>query len=154
MGESRKLHPPPPAHRNFLCAHGLSLCRRFHFSAMICLFLQVVGIPVSWKKLQISCRVDWIGWRLCFSSGTVSLRDEKRLRLLELVRSLLRSNGRVSSKDLESFLGLAMWACALFPNMRSMLHPFYKDLWAPAATNFSVAPSSWHSMRERLNLSC
>ena len=118
---------------------------------MICLFLQVVGIPVSWKKLQISCRVDWIGWRLCFSSGTVSLRDEKRLRLLECVRSLLRANGRVSAKDLESFLGLSMWACALFPNMRAMLHPFCKDLWSPAATNFSVAPSSWHSIRNFLD---
>ena len=112
--------------------------------AMICLFLQVVGIPVSWKKLQISCRVDWIGWRLCFSSGTVSLRDEKRLRLLETVRSLLKANGRVSAKDLESFLGLAMWACALFPNMKAMLHPFY-------STNFSIAPSSWHSIRNFLD---
>ena len=121
--------------------------------AMICLFLQVIGIPVSWKKLQISCRVDWIGWRLCFSSGTVSLREEKRLRLLECVRSLLRANGRVSVKDLESFLGLSMWACALFPNMRAMLHPFYKDLWSPAATNFSVAPSSWHSIRNFLDAS-
>ena len=119
--------------------------------AMICLFLQVVGIPVSWKKLQISCRVDWIGWRLCFSSGTVSLRDEKRLRLLETVRSLLKANGRVSAKDLESFLGLAMWACALFPNMKAMLHPFYRDLWSPAATNFSIAPSSWHSIRNFLD---
>ena len=119
--------------------------------AMICLFLQVVGIPVSWKKLQISCRVDWIGWRLCFSSGTVSLREEKRLRLLECVRSLLRANGRVSVKDLESFLGLSMWACALFPNMRAMLHPFYKDLCSPADTNFSVAPSSWHSIRNFLD---
>ena len=121
--------------------------------AMICLFLQVVGIPVSWKKLQMSCRVDWIGWRLCFSSGTVSLREEKRLRLLECVRSLLRANGRVSVKDLESFLGLSMWACALFPNMRAMLHPFYRDLWSPAATNFSVAPSSWHSIRNFLDAS-
>ena len=119
--------------------------------AMICLFLQVVGIPVSWQKLQISCRVDWIGWRLCFSSGTVSLRDEKRLRLLETVRSLLMANGRVSAKDLESFLGLAMWACALFPNMKAMLHPFYRDLWSPAATNFSIAPSSWHSIRNFLD---
>ena len=97
---------------NFIFSQAFSLMPLT--GAVICLFLQVVGIPVSWKKLQISCRVDWIGWRLCFSAGTVSLRDEKRLRLLELVHSLLRSNGRVSSKDLESFLGLAMWACALF----------------------------------------
>ena len=147
----------------FLAHMGLLFVDDFIFSqafnlmpltgAMVCLFLQVIGIPVSWKKLQISCRVDWIGWRLCFSSGTVSLREEKRLRLLECVRSLLRANGRVSVKDLESFLGLSMWACALFPNMRAMLHPFYRDLWSPAATNFSVAPSSWHSIRNFLDAS-
>ena len=32
-----------------------------------------------------------------------------------------------------------------------MLHPFYKDLWSPAATNFSIAPSSWHSIRNFLD---
>ncbi|CAE7338940.1 unnamed protein product, partial [Symbiodinium sp. CCMP2592] len=141
----------------FLAHVGLLFVDDFIFSqaaslmplsgAVICLFLQVLGIPVSWKKLQISCRVDWIGWRLCFSSGTVSLRDEKRLRLLDQVRSLLRRGGRISTKELESFLGLAMWACALFPTMRAMLHPFYKDLWSPAATNFSIAPESWHGIR-------
>ena len=35
--------------------------------------------------------------------------------------------------------------------MRAMLHPFCKDLWSPAATNFSVAPSSWHSIRNFLD---
>ncbi|CAE7196317.1 unnamed protein product [Symbiodinium sp. CCMP2592] len=127
----------------FLAHVGLLFVDDFIFSqaaslmplsgAVICLFLQILGVPVSWKKLQISCRVNWIGWRLCFSSGTVSLREEKRLRLLEQVRSLLRGGGRISTKELESFLGLAMWACALFPTMRAMMHPFYKDLWSPAA---------------------
>ncbi|CAE7505701.1 unnamed protein product [Symbiodinium sp. CCMP2592] len=140
----------------FLAHVGLLFVDDFIFSqaaslmplsgAVICLFLQILGVPVSWKKLQISCRVDWIGWRLCFSSGTVSLREEKRLRLLEQVRSLVRGGGRISTKELESFLGLAMWACALFPTMRAMMHPFYKDLWSPAATNFSIAPESWHSI--------
>ncbi|CAE7221556.1 unnamed protein product [Symbiodinium sp. CCMP2592] len=140
----------------FLAHVGLLFVDDFIFSqaaslmplsgAVICLFLQILGVPVSWKKLQTSCRVDWIGWRLCFSSGTVSLREEKRLRLLEQVRSLLRGGGRISTKELESFLGLAMWACALFPTMRAMMHPFYKDLWSPAATNFSIAPESWHSI--------
>ena len=31
-----------------------------------------------------------------------------------------------------------------------MLHPFYKDLCSPADTNFSVAPSWWHSIRNFL----
>ena len=34
--------------------------------------------------------------------------------------------------------------------MRAMLHPFYMDLYSPADTNFSVAPSSWHSIRNFL----
>ena len=36
-----------------------------HFGSMICLFLQIMGVPLSWKKLQISFQVDWMGW--CFA---------------------------------------------------------------------------------------
>ncbi|CAE7795651.1 Gapdh [Symbiodinium sp. CCMP2592] len=67
----------------------------------------------------------------------------KRCRIRDSEQGLL---GFTWQNELESFLGLAMWACALFPTMRAMLHPFYKDLWSPAATNFSIAPESWHSI--------
>ena len=123
-----------------------------HFGSMVCLFLQVMGVPLSWKKLQISFQVDWIGWHFCFSSGVVSLSEEKRDRLLGMVQSLLRAP-RTTRKDLERFIGLAMWACNLFPVMRSMLHSFYHDLHSPAATNYSIDPSTWPSISRYLDAS-
>ena len=40
--------------------------------------------------------------------------------------------------------------CAV-PEHESHVAPFYKDLWSPAATNFSIAPSSWDSIRNFLD---
>ena len=123
-----------------------------HFGSMICLFLQMMGVPLSWKKLQISFQVDWIGWCFCFSSGVVSLKEDKRLRLLGMVQSLLRAP-RTTRKDLERFIGLAMWACNLFPVMRSMLHTFYHDLYSPSATNYSIDPATWPAISRYLDAS-
>ena len=123
-----------------------------HFGSMICLFLQIMGVPLSWTKLQISFQVDWIGWCFCFSAGVVSLKEEKRLRLLGMVQSLRRSP-RATRKDLERFIGLAMWACNLFPVMRSMLRTFYHDLHSPAATNYSIDPATWPSISRHLDAS-
>ena len=118
--------------------------------AMICLFFQILGIPLSWKKLQLSHRVEWIGWHFCFSAGIISLKTEKCHKLLGMVQSLL-SGHRVSKKDLEKFIGLSLWACLAFPTMKAMLHTFYHDLWAPAATNFSIPPDYWHDIARYLD---
>ena len=117
--------------------------------AMICLFLQVLGVPLSWKKLQVSSRVHWIGWCFCYTSGVVSLAEEKRLKLLGMVQDLQR-NPKISRKDLERFVGLALWAAHLFPTMKSLLYTFYHDLFSPAATNYSVAPDVWPQLRHHL----
>ena len=117
--------------------------------AMICLFFQILGVPLSWKKLQVSSRVQWIGWCFCYTSGVVSLAEEKRLKLLGMVQDLQR-NPKISRKDLERFVGLALWAAHLFPTMKSLLYTFYHDLFSPAATNYSVAPDVWPQLRHHL----
>ena len=118
--------------------------------SMICLFFQLFGIPLSWQKLQIGVEVEWIGWRLHFSAGAVYLSPERRFKLLGMVQCLLK-NPRVSQKDLERFIGLALWACNLFPTMRSMLYYFYHDLYSPAASNYSISPDALHTLHEYLS---
>ena len=78
-------------------------------SAMICMFMQIMGIPLSWHKLQLSVRVSWIGWDFQYSAGIVLLKESKRLKLLGMVQDL-RKNPRLTKKDLERFIGLALWA--------------------------------------------
>ena len=119
-------------------------------SAMICMFMQIMGIPLSWHKLQLSIRVSWIGWDFQFSAGIVLLKESKRLKLLGMVQDL-RKNPRLTKKDLERFIGLALWATNLFPVMKSMLHTFYHDLFSPAATNYSIPPERWHELPHYLS---
>ncbi|CAE7285202.1 unnamed protein product [Symbiodinium sp. CCMP2592] len=106
---------------------------------------QIMGVPLSWHKLQISVRVTWIGWDFQYSAGIVLLKESKRLKLLGMVQDL-RKNPRLTKKDLERFIGLALWATSLFPVMKSMLHTFYHDLYSPAATNYSIPPEPWHEL--------
>ena len=78
-------------------------------SAMICMFMQVMGIPLSWHKLQLSIRVSWIGWDFQFSAGIVLLKESKRLKLLGMVQDLRKT--RASPRKTWS-VSLA-WPCGL-----------------------------------------
>ena len=82
--------------------------------------------------------------RLALAAGAVFLFPSKRVKLLGMVQSLLRGH-RTTKKDLEWFIGLALWACNLLPVMRSLLHYFYH------ASNYSVPPSSWWSLKTHLS---
>ena len=52
-------------HMGLLFVDDLIFCQAFSLmpptGALLCLFLQVIGLPVTWKKLQSSCRVDGYG---------------------------------------------------------------------------------------------
>ena len=117
--------------------------------AMICLFFQILGVPLSWKKLMFGVRVSWIGWEFNMAAMSVSLQPTKRSKLLDLI-DRLRRHPRTSVKDLERFIGLALWACNLFPVMKSQLHYLYKDLFSPGASHFSVGPDYWPEVKDCL----
>ena len=110
--------------------------------SMMCLCLQVFGVPLSWHKLQIGSRVQWLGWAFDFAAGTVSLTAQKRHKLLAMVQSL-QKNPRVTKKDFERFVGLALWACNVFPIMKALLRTFYQDMYTPYVTHYSIRPEEW-----------
>ena len=43
---------------------------------------QCLGIPISWKKCELSHTVQWIGWTFHISAGYISLPADKRAKLL------------------------------------------------------------------------
>ena len=94
-------------------------------------------------------RVSWIGWEFNMAAMSVSLQPTKRSKLLDLI-DRLRRRPRASVKDLERFIGLALWACNLFPVMKSQLHYLYKDLFSPGASHFSVGPDYWPEVKDCL----
>ena len=96
-------------------------------AAFVCSLMQVFGLPISWRKADLHCALDWIGWRFNFGTGAIYLQERKRSKLLELISQML-SHPRISKKTLEKFLGLALWITQIFPQMRSSLHYLFSDL--------------------------
>ena len=117
--------------------------------SMICLFMQVFGIPSSWHKLQLGSKVQWLGWAFDLAAGTVSLTRQKRHKLLAMVQAL-QKNPRVTKKDFERFVGLALWACNVFPVMKTLLRTFYHDMCTPYITHYSIPPEEWRFLANHL----
>ncbi|CAJ1356963.1 unnamed protein product [Effrenium voratum] len=111
-------------------------------ATMIVILALLLGCPISWPKCELGPQVIWVGWSFHFSSGYVALTEEKRLKLLEQITSLL-THRHVSRKALEQFIGLFLWVTNLFPLMRPWVYFLYKDLHSPIATQYSLNPDQW-----------
>ena len=83
-------------------------------SACLCVLLaEGLGIPLSWHKLQLCDSLTWIGWRLSFASDPVAtLPDDKRTRLLNLLKPLTKAGARIGRKELRKIIGLLCWFTA------------------------------------------
>ena len=51
-------------------------------ACLLVLFLDALGCPLSWHKLQLGQEVEWIGLRIFLRSGRVLLPDAKIERVL------------------------------------------------------------------------
>eukprot|EP00438_Fugacium_kawagutii_P005241 Skav220659 [mRNA] locus=scaffold2604:21832:27884:+ [translate_table: standard] len=114
-------------------------------AAMLCIFAQILKIPISWKKCELSQSITWIGWCFHISVGYITLPRDKRNRMLDLMESLLRHE-KCAVKHIQKFLGLAMWITQLAPHMRTWLHYLYRDLHSIPASQFSVDPGNWEQV--------
>ena len=134
------------AHALFLFVDDFLLIQRKDIlpltAAFVCSLMQVFGLPISWRKADLHCALDWIGWRFNFGIGAIYLQERKRSKLLELISQML-SHPRIAKKTLEKFLGLALWITQIFPQMRSSLHYLFSDLHRPPGTQYSVDPGYW-----------
>lgn len=115
-------------------------------ATIIVLLCRIFHIPVSWKKCVLALTVSWIGWIFNFHAGLVILHPDKQQKLLKLVRELLQ-HSRTSKKLFERFLGLSLWCTSLFPALKVHLHWLYSDLSSIPATQYSVSPANWDTIR-------
>ena len=111
-------------------------------AAMVALSCQVLGIPVSWAKTELSGTIEWIGWVFHISTGFLEIPEDKVRKIHLQISDLLRSN-KTTVKSLQKFIGLAMWITQLFPFMRIWLHHLYRSLNTIPATHYSVEPDNW-----------
>ena len=119
-------------------------------ASMLCIFCQLLGIPISWKKTAMSSAIDYIGCRFDFTVGIVTIPLEKIRKLRGYIDHLI-SQPRTSRKSLEKLIGLAMWITQLFPLMRIWIHYWYSDLYTIPATHFSIDAGTWPRIHQYLS---
>ena len=119
-------------------------------STTLALLCQCLGIPISWKKCELSHTVQWIGWTFHVSAGYISLPAENRSKLLRYIQSLIAHN-RIPLNQLEKPIGLAMCIAQLFPFMRIWIQYLYAGLHNHPATNGSMDPGSWPRLSAHLS---
>ena len=105
------------AHALFLFVEDFMLIQRKDVlplaAAFVCSLMQVFGLPISWRKVDLHWAIDWIGWRFNVSIGAIYLQERKRSKLLELISQMI-SHSHIPKKTLEKFLGLALWIIRFF----------------------------------------
>ena len=117
---------------------------------MICILVQLVNLPISWKKCELGVSITWIGWKFHFRCGYVELPENKLQKIRTLLQKLRRSD-KTSMSLIEQFLGLLMWITQLFGTMRTWMHPLYRDLHSIPASQYSVDPGMWDQVIACLN---
>jgi len=104
--------------------------------AIILLFLTILGVPLSWKKLFIGDLLDWVGFRIDFIAQRVFLSSARLLKLRCQMESLILSP-RVHVSDFRKLVFRMVWASQCFPPAKCFLHGFFAVLKSQvAATGF------------------
>ena len=119
-------------------------------ACLLFLFFQSLNVPLSWKKCELSHSINWIGWRVNFTSGIITIPSDKMTKLRKLISQMI-DHRRIPLKVLQRFVGLAMWITQIYPHMRIWLHYFYMDMHSVPATQFSLDPGDWQDFLSCLN---
>ena len=102
--------------------------------ALLAIFLCVaLGIPLSWHKLQLGNELQWIGWCFRINKWCAELPCDKKQKLLVLLLPLTRAKQKIDKRQLERFIGLAIWFTAGALWLRPWLQAFYNLLYKPRA---------------------
>ena len=117
-------------------------CNQF---ALMVACLTVLQVPISWKKAYLGDSLIWCGWKFNFRAETVELQAAKLEKLKQQLHGL-RESRHVHRKDLESCLGLLMWATSLSTHLRAFTAPLYSDLHSPPGTMYSVPARLWQQL--------
>ena len=117
------------------------------YLALLC---RILNIPISWRKTELDVSIHWIGWSFHSSAGYIEIPKEKRDKLLQYFRQLVR-HSRTPRTYLDKTIGLIMWITQLFPFMRFSVRYLYNDLYSIPCTNYSIDPGNWPHFPTCLN---
>ena len=101
-----------------------------HFSLNL-IFLRMLGVPISWKKLEIGSHINWVGFRLNFETEKAYL-SAARLEKIESQMRELSGSKRISISEFRQLTFRMVWVSQSFPLSKVFLHKFFKHLKSPA----------------------
>lgn len=107
-------------------------------SFLVICFMQVLGVPLSWKKISLSTRPTWLGWNFDLVAMTINGTEEKITKLQSLLK--LCDKRRCDRNNVEALVGLLMWVTQAARTLRPWLHTFYADLAKRAPTPRFITP--------------
>ena len=119
-------------------------------ASLLCVFVLLTRIPISWKKCELSSTLKWIGWSIHIQAGYITIPDDKLRKVSDYLDDLLHGN-RTTRKRLEKAIGICMWLTQLWPYMRIWIHHWYRDLYSIPASLFSVNLHHWAAIVSALN---
>ena len=104
--------------------------KAYRLFSLFLVMLRLLGVPISWKKLEAGSQLNWVGFRLDFTWKRAYL-SESRLQKLEVQMADLASQGRVSLKSFRQLTFRMVWVSQSFPMSKAFLHEFFRRLHAP-----------------------
>jgi hypothetical protein len=96
-------------------------------------FMQVLGVPLSWSKLEAGTSIKYLGWHLSIQNDivTAKLTEDKIEKLLDKAKTWLKDPRRIHRDELSAWLGLLIWTTQLSLILRPFLAPFYWSMYKP-----------------------
>ena len=90
----------------------------------IILFLQALGLPISWKKVEMHDALGWLGYMVDVPSNRSLLTPEKQATIMQALQ-LLRSDSHINLDTARQIAGRLNWATMVYPPMRAFLQPLF-----------------------------
>eukprot|EP00438_Fugacium_kawagutii_P001597 Skav221839 [mRNA] locus=scaffold885:463742:465520:+ [translate_table: standard] len=102
-------------------------------ASLLTALLQVLKVPISWRKLAFGRSLSYVGWKLSLIGGfSAQLPSNKQEKLLQQVQRWITHPRRVSREDLSKLLGLLIWATQVKLTLRPFLAPLFSTLHRPS----------------------
>ena len=97
-----------------------------HACLLLALFL-AIGVPISWRKLRLGQKIEWIGWVLNFKYNIWELQAAKLSKALAFL-TLVAQGCPITRKEMEQGTGFMLWLTNRFPMHRRFLSSFWSCL--------------------------
>ena len=92
--------------------------------ALLIALLQVLGVPISWKKLRLGSSLAYLGRLLDLNGGFIArMSEDKSVKLLRAINWWLLHLRKVQRAEIRQFLGLLVWATQIDLTLRPFLSP-------------------------------